>query len=315
MLRFSALLAVAILCVLKAPSLDPRILNALDANAAAAAANASTAAQYPDGEYVCPMDADVRSSKPGKCYRCGMTLVEGIMDVTEYPLHMTVAPHLIRPGEMTRLDFDIQNPKTNQPVHDFDVVHEKLYHLFVVSQDLKFFLHTHPERRGDENFHLDLKFPKAGMYRVLSDFYPRGGTPQLITNTVLVPGQGFNLASATLAPDLAPQKTENSNVKLVMSPAQPIAGEKELLYFRLTPDDGVQPYLGAMGHMLAASSDLIDMIHNHPYQATDATLNAYKELQFNMIFPRAGVYRVWVQFQRQGVVNTVAFNIPVTSAL
>ena len=37
----------------------------------------------------------------------------------------------------------------------------------------------------------------------------------------------------------------------------------------------------------------------------------YKQIQFNMIFPRAGIYRVWVQFQRKGVVNTVAFNIPV----
>jgi hypothetical protein len=315
MLRITALLAVAVFCILHAPSLDPRVLAALNSNAAAAAVNASTLAQYPDGEYVCPMDADVRSSSPGKCYRCGMTLVEGIMDVTEYPLNLTVSPKLIRPGETTRLDFDIENPKTHQPVRDFDVVHEKLYHLFVVSQDLKFFLHTHPQRSGDENFHLDLKFPKAGMYRVLSDFYPRGGTPQLVNNTVMVPGEGFHLAPAKLEPDLGRQKTENSGVELVMSPPQPIAGEKELLYFRVTPDDGVEPYLGAMGHMLAASSDLIDMIHSHPFQATDGILSAYKQLQFNLIFPRAGVYRVWVQFQRRGVVNTVAFNVPVTSVL
>jgi hypothetical protein len=30
-----------------------------------------------------------------------------------------------------------------------------------------------------------------------------------------------------------------------------------------------------------------------------------------MTFPSAGIYRVWVQSQRKGVVNTVAFNIPV----
>jgi hypothetical protein len=312
MLRIAALLAVALFFVQHAPALDPRVLLALNANAAAAAANASTAAQYPDGENVCPMDADVRSPRPGKCYRCGMTLVEGIMDVTEYPLHLTVSPQPIRPGEMARLDFDIRNPKTLQPIRDFDVVHERLYHLFVVSQDMKFFLHTHPERAGDENFHLDLKFPHAGMYRVLSDFYPRGGTPQLITNTVMVPGEGFRLETPKLQADLTPQKTGNSGVELVMSPPRPVAGEKELLYFRVTPDDGVEPYLGAMGHMLAASNDLIDMIHNHPFQATDASGNAYKQLQFNMIFPRAGVYRVWVQFQRRGVVNTVAFNVPVT---
>jgi len=35
-------------------------------------------------------------------------------------------------------------------------------------------------------------------------------------------------------------------------------------------------------------------------------------MYFNVIFPRARTYRVWVQFQRKGVLNTVAFNIPVT---
>jgi len=29
-------------------------------------------------EYVCPMDKDIRSATPGKCPRCGMTLVKGI---------------------------------------------------------------------------------------------------------------------------------------------------------------------------------------------------------------------------------------------
>ncbi|HWE50998.1 MAG TPA: heavy metal-binding domain-containing protein [Bryobacteraceae bacterium] len=313
MFRIIALVAVALFCVLHAPPLDPRVLAALNANAAAAAVNASAAPNYPDGEYVCPMDADVRSAAPGYCPRCGMKLVEGIMDLKEYPVNLTTAPHLVRPGEPATLDFDIEDPRTKKPVRDFDIVHEKLFHLFVVSQDLKFFLHTHPERTGNEDFHLNMKFPKPGMYRVLSDFYPRGGTPQLITNTVLVKGEGFHLAPAKLTADLTPQTTENSHVELLLSPPQPVSGEKELMYFRVTPDDGIQPYLGTMGHMLAASSDLIDMIHNHPFQSSDASRNAYKELQFNMIFPRAGVYRVWVQFQRQGVVNTVAFNVPVKS--
>ena len=58
--------------------------------------------------------------------------------------------------------------------------------------------------------------------------------------------------------------------------------------------------------MLAASEDLIDLIHTHPFIADGGP-----NMQFNLTFPRPGTYRVWVQFQRKGVVNTVRFDIPV----
>ena len=64
--------------------------------------------------------------------------------------------------------------------------------------------------------------------------------------------------------------------------------------------------------MLAASHDLVDTIHTHPLYVTDPAAGE-KQVQFNIFFPREAVYRVWVQFQRQGKVNTVAFTIPVSS--
>ena len=62
-----------------------------------------------------------------------------------------------------------------------------------------------------------------------------------------------------------------------------------------------------LGHLLTASHDLIDFIHEHPFVADGGP-----QVQFNVIFPREGMYRVWVQFQRQGTVNTVAFTLPVS---
>jgi Heavy metal binding domain len=315
-LRVSALVVVVILCALHAPAPDPRVVAARLANGITlpVATAGTPLVDYPDGDWVCPMDKDVRANAPGNCPRCGMKLVEGIKDLVEFPIAMTVTPQPVRPGQDTVLNFGINDPATGQPVRSFEVVHEKLYHVFVVSQDLQFFLHTHPERQGDEDFHLKLKFPKPGMYRVLSDFYPSGATPQLITNTVMVPGAGFHMETAKLREDVAPQNGGNTQVELAMTPEHPVAGQKVAMFFRATPDEGVEPYLGAMAHMLAASADLIDMIHNHPFAVTDPAGNKYKLLQFNMTFPRAGVYRVWVQMQRKGVVNTVAFNIPVAEA-
>ena len=65
--------------------------------------------------------------------------------------------------------------------------------------------------------------------------------------------------------------------------------------------------------MLAASQDLVDAIHTHPAfgEAPPPDAGGSKRIQFNLIFPRESVYRVWVQFQRDGKVNTAAFNVPV----
>jgi hypothetical protein len=307
--RVSIILVAALFCLLHAPAPDPRIIAAINAAAQDAA---QPPLDYLEGKYYCPMDSDIRSDGPGVCPRCGMTLVQGVRDIAEYPIHLTVDPPAPRAAEIARLTFGIVDPGTLKPVRDFEIVHEKLYHLFVVSQDLTFFLHSHPERQPNEDFHIDVRFPKPGMYRVLSDFYPSGGTPQLITNTVMIGGDGFSLQPAHISADTSPRQTENSRVELQAIPQRVAARQKASLFFRITPDQEIEPYLGAMAHMLAASSDLIDMMHNHPFQSADGKANAYKELEFNMIFPRAGVYRVWIQFQRQGVVNTAAFDVPVS---
>jgi len=57
--------------------------------------------------------------------------------------------------------------------------------------------------------------------------------------------------------------------------------------------------------MLAASDDLIDLIHTHPFIADGGP-----QIQFNMVFPRPKTYRVWVQFQRNGTINTAHFDVP-----
>ena len=78
------------------------------------------------------------------------------------------------------------------------------------------------------------------------------------------------------------------------------------MFFKLNNGDGLQKYLGAWAHLLAASDDLIDMLHEHPANATGGP-----QMEFDLTLPRARTYRIWVQFERYGSVNTVAFNVPV----
>jgi hypothetical protein len=257
-------------------------------------------------EFVCPMDPDVRSLKPGRCGRCGMALVLDIPDGDEYRVTVNLRPRTPHPGQKVQLAFTVTAPKTGKRLTDFQVVHEKLYHLFIVSQDLQFFVHDHPLRGSDGVFRYGAVFPKPGMYRLLSDFYPQGGAPQLIASSVIVPGSPIT-AGAELKADMAAKMVGEMEVSLTTEPQEPIAGMKTLMFFRLNPADGLEQYLGAWGHMLAASSDLVDMIHAHPFLADGGP-----QIQFNMIFPRAGLYRLWAQFQRKGVVGTAVFTVPVS---
>ncbi|HXM44066.1 MAG TPA: heavy metal-binding domain-containing protein [Bryobacteraceae bacterium] len=261
-------------------------------------------------EFTCPMDRDVRSKTPGKCRRCGMTLVANLPEPLEYPVDLRVDPPRIPSAQPIRLEFRIADPETGAPVKRFEIVHEKLFHLFIVSQDLQYFAHLHPQLGGDSVFRLDTTLPRPGAYRLLADFYPTGGTPQLAPKTITTAGYTTPLESAIprLAPDLSPKRGENLEVELKLDPPQPIAGRKTMLFVHLTPADGLELYIGAWAHLLAVSDDLVDTIHDHPFIADGGP-----DMQFNLFFPREAAYRVWIQFQRKGVVNTVAFTIPVTA--
>jgi hypothetical protein len=261
-------------------------------------------------DYVCPMDKDVRSDKPGTCPRCGMKLVLGIPDDVEYPLELKINPKAFRAGEKVQFTFRVVDPKTSKTVNHFEIVHDKFFHMFIASQDLQFFRHEHPVPQPDGTFEFNMIFPKPGMYRVAGDFYPAGGTPQLVARTVIVPGAPGTevpIVQPDLKPELGVSHCANIDVELVMDPPQPVAGMKTLLFFKITPADGLEQYLSAWGHMLVASDDLIDLIHDHPFIADGGP-----QMQFNIIFPRAHTYRIWVQFQRKGVVNTASFNVPVS---
>jgi hypothetical protein len=256
-----------------------------------------------DPVYFCPMDKDIRSNHPGNCSRCGMKLVVGVPDPVEFYLDLRVNPRAPKPNEKVRLTFDVHDPWKNNPVKKFNIVHEKLFHAFIVSEDLQFFVHDHPIWVSDA-FQYDISFPKPGMYRVLGDFYPEGATPQLISKTIFV--SGTPAPSPPLTRDYSPKNAVNLRVELATFPAQPVAGKNTQMRFTINPGDGFERYLGAWGHMLAASDDLIDMMHTHPFIADGSP-----QIQFDLTFPRVRTYRIWVQFQRNGTVNTVHFDIPV----
>ncbi len=231
--------------------------------------------------YICPMDPDVRSDRAGKCRRCGMTLITGVPEPTEFHVDVTSIPASPEPGRPAVLQYAVHDPWKNRPVASFNLVHEKLFHTFVVSQDLEFFVHGHPSLIANGLFQFPLTFPKPGVYRVLGDFYPLGSLPQLASETVIVPGEPP--APVTLGRDYSPKDGSNVHVSMETIPDQPTATNRTQLRFVVNGAHPLEKYLGAWGHMLVASNDLIDMMHEHPFLADGGP-----RVEYEVVFPRAG---------------------------
>ncbi|MGH9386464.1 MAG: heavy metal-binding domain-containing protein, partial [Vicinamibacterales bacterium] len=130
----------------------------------------------PDALYYCPMHPDVTAASPGRCARCGMALVAGDpFDLREYLLDVASTPTAPRVRQNVRLAFTVRHPSTRKVIDQFALVHEKPYHLFVISQDLEFYDHVHPEPQADGSYVINIVLPKPGYYRLFSDFLPVGG--------------------------------------------------------------------------------------------------------------------------------------------
>jgi hypothetical protein len=256
--------------------------------------------------YQCPMDPEVRSNKPGVCDRCHMDLVAGIPESVEFPMDLSVNPKPPKAGAKTELTFTVHDPQNDKQVRKFQIVHEKLFHLFIVGADLspKHFLHNHPVLGKDGKFRYTYVFSQPGIYRMLGDFYPEGATHQLNAKTVVVPGG--KMETPHLTKDYNQRQMTNMGASITTVPAVAVAGSETRIFLHLTEAQGLERYLGAWAHMLAASDDVIDLMHAHPYVADGSA-----EMRFDVYFPRARGYRVWFQFQKNGVVNTAYFDIPV----
>ncbi|HEY2942191.1 MAG TPA: heavy metal-binding domain-containing protein [Vicinamibacteria bacterium] len=274
--------------------------------------------------YVCPMHPEVVATVPGACPKCGMALVKSEPIDADYALSVEALPPTPRAGERLRLRFTVNHPTTGALVRDFSIVHEKPFHLFVVSQDLEDYQHVHPEPQPDGSLAVDLSLARPGYYKLYADFLPLGGRPQVLPEVLVTSDTATDLASsgAHLVPDLRPKTSGTVTASLSVPAAGLAAGRDEKLVFHVTdaatgaPVTDLEPYLGAFGHTLVMSEDTLHYVHAHPVEALPAGVvdpRGGPDLTFKALLPRPGRYRIWTQLKRAGVVSTVSFTVEAAS--
>ncbi len=278
----------------------------------------------PAEAYTCAMHPEIRVTAPGKCPKCGMTLVgvnPGVIE--EFDLRVQATPAAVKPNEPVKFRFVVSDPRTGRQVNQFAIMHDKLFHLFVVSQDLTQFQHIHPALESDGGFTIETVLPKPGHYKLYCDIYPVEGAPQVLQRDIATAGYRSDLFANVphLTPDSVLSKTaDGMKMDLKLDPAEPIAGKPLTLKYRLTdekssaPVTNLQPYLGAWGHTLILSEDQTEYVHSHPAETVPEDVDRGKlkggpDVTFEALLPRPGIYRVWTQFQRGDILTTVSFTI------
>jgi hypothetical protein len=204
-------------------------------------------------------------------------------------------------GASTTWQFRIVGCDGN-PIRHFERDNTKLLHLIVVRTDLSGYQHLHPALAPDGTFTIDIRTARPGTYRAIADFVIDSRKYVLGTN-LTAPGA---VRSIPLAPPALEGTVDGYAVKL-QRPAQLTAGQEAQLTFRVTrdgqPAQNLQRYLGSYGHLVALHAPELAYSHVHPVSADPAS----GAITFNTELSEHGTYRLFLQFQTQGTVHTVAF--------
>src|SRR5262249_44909490 len=138
-------------------------------------------------------------------------------------------------------------------------------------------------------------FPHGGRYRLYAEYTPPGSN------------QRVEFFDAEVQGPARPQPPR------LEAPLELRAGEDVELTFNLGSIAGLQPYLGAWAHIAIAGESLTSFIHAHPIaervhtHAAEALGPAPDAIRVVTSFPSAGVYKVWLQLQVAGKVQTLPF--------
>lgn len=284
----------------------------------------------PGTKYICPMNCEKGKTydQPGSCPVCHMDLAPMKAEVTantaEYFTAYTSNPAQLEAGKASVMSFTPKVKGNESAPVPLDLVHEKKMHLILVSDDLSWFDHLHPEYQANGAYdikllgkgdafangrgHNETRFEAGGKYWAFTDYKPTGGLNQVNKTEIAVAGA----PAKSVAYTQAKTTTTTDGYTIALEVGQTSLGTNAQLHIPVAITKGGKPvdpttfenYLGEKAHAILVEVGSKTFVHTHP-AAVDGKLNIHTT------FAQPGTYRGWLQFQTEGKVHTADFVLKV----
>jgi hypothetical protein len=197
------------------------------------------------------------------------------------------------------------------PVRDYEVTHERPLHLVLVSRDLATYFHLHPDLGPDGTWTVALPLLPPGAYRAFADFTVAGGPGLVLGVDLFVPGGALYVPLPPPGPlAVVPP---SYGVGLTGTPAVGAAGGGEVALTVTSgglPVTDLQPYLGALGHLVVIRASDLAFVHAHPL---DVGPSGGPTVRFHVAVSQPGDYRMFFEFSHAGAVHMAPFTVHVAA--
>ncbi|MBK5231423.1 MAG: hypothetical protein JJE13_00375 [Thermoleophilia bacterium] len=243
-----------------------------------------------------------RDSNPGEAASPGHvenTILPGL-SVADRGYDLRVDRPSLNAGRPARLVFSIETGGSN--VTEFDLTHERRMHLILVRRDFQGFQHLHPNQKANGSWSVTSAALAPGVYRMFADFSVGGESLTLATD-LFVEGE---FVPKPLGP-VSRVADAGDGYEVESESAVAAGGATVPAEFTVRrngkPVDDIEPYLGADGHLVALREGDQAFLHTHPEGAPGGS----GPIRFQVEYPTAGRYRLYLQFRHRGSVHTAEF--------
>ena len=278
--------------------------------------------------YRCSMNCEKGKTydQPGKCPVCGMELehFDGEDNGLTYKMNYTSNPTQLNAGQTATLSFVPKVLGKESESVALDLQHEKKIHLIIVSDDLSYFEHIHPDYQSDGSYQINVlgkgqaykegpgkyetRFDNGGSYVLFADYKPTGGSHQV--EKVPLKINGPSKAPIVFKDEKLTGSSGNFTVVLNVVGGKFITGAQLHMTGTVIKDgqqidaNSLENYLGAKAHMVVLSLNEKEYLHVHPAVADG-------KFDLHTTFKKPGIYRGWIQFQADGKIHTTDFTLKV----